>query len=68
MTEHLASDGRCRHRRSWVLSGVYEWCYECGALRLLMKTAPSESIPSSYWRKPVGAGGENPGDFRMTKL
>lgn len=66
--EKPTSDAVCRHRGSWIVgSGSYEWCYECGALRALMKVAPNESQVISYWLRPVGVGGENPCDFRMKK-
>lgn len=54
--------GGCRHRRSWILGGLIEWCYECGALRRLIMLSETSVAPGSPWCKPVGRGAENPWD------
>jgi len=61
--------GKCRHRRSWIMaSGLIEWCYSCGAVRVLKQTSPCASIPASTWTRPVGSG-ENPyNKVRVLKL
>jgi hypothetical protein len=51
---------KCRHRDSWLIgSGLYEWCYRCGAFRRLRSTGPT-SIVDSSWCVPVASG--NPWD------
>lgn len=49
------SGRRCksRHRKCWVLSGMWLWCYECGALR-------AYGSPPAKWTYPVGPDGANP--------
>lgn len=55
----------CRHRKSWIIaSGWYEWCYQCGAMRELIKTSPNGSQPYTRWFKPTGPNGRNPYDSR----
>jgi len=52
---------RCRHYGSWLLcGGIWEWCYQCGALRELKPVGPNTSAPKSRWVRPVGPKGENP--------
>jgi len=51
----------CRHRNTWIsFSGHGEWCYECGAHRIMRKGAGNGVYPITAWRAWVGAGGENP--------
>jgi hypothetical protein len=53
---------RCRHERnSWIiLGGMVEWCYVCGAYRLLRLLDHSTSTPRSRWIKPSGDPKRNP--------
>jgi hypothetical protein len=57
---------RCLHRGSWLLGGVWEWCYRCGALRRLRVTGPAACAPDSRWLRPGGAKGVNP--FKLADL
>lgn len=51
----------CRHLRTWIIAGgAEEWCYECGAIRMLRQTGQNSCVPWSAWCKPTGQGGENP--------
>lgn len=55
---------RCRHdRNSWILGGVWEWCYRCGAIRRLDRVPGTTNglYPLTVWLRPVGPDGENPG-------
>lgn len=50
---------RCRHTTSWLLAGArVEWCYGCGAIRLLRPVGASSHAANSIWQAPTG--GENP--------
>lgn len=55
----------CRHKKTWVVfSGNGEWCYECGALRLMRRVKGTSNMieSASKWVRPVGKGGNNPYD------
>lgn len=52
---------KCRHRDSWILGFVWEWCYRCGALRRLSRTGPTSLAVDSGWQRPVGQTADNPG-------
>lgn len=58
---------RCRHERnSWILGGVWEWCYRCGALRRLRPIGVNASAADSGWQRPQE---QNPSELpprRMT--
>jgi len=52
---------RCKHNKTWLIAGGnYEWCYECGAIRVLRRTGVCECTPVSPWCTPVGRGNGNP--------
>lgn len=57
---------RCRHGGSWVMTAggfsALEWCYECGAMRLLHDGGVDGLAPVTAWCGPVGLGGNNPFD------
>ena len=57
----------CRHRNTWLIAnGMYEWCYECGAIRQMQiedinSVAPKEKNGKrAKWIRPVGKDGKNP--------
>lgn len=52
----------CRHRTSWlVASGWIEWCYRCGAIRVMRVIAGTNRVePAGRWQRPSGPNGENP--------
>lgn len=53
----------CRHKRTWIVFyGRGEWCYECGALRMMQGAEGTANgiSPLTKWAKPAGEGGENP--------
>lgn len=55
----------CKHRKTWIINAGYaEWCYQCGAFRLLKpnELQSGTSIVISPWCVPVGVDGENPAD------
>lgn len=60
---------KCRHYRTALIgaAGVWEWCYECGALRRMIMISPTVLTSGTFWQRPVGAGGENPFPFRELK-
>ena len=68
----MVSDIRkpCRHRRSWIVfGGNGEWCYECGALRMLESIGgTNQSKPLTRWAKPTGKDGKNPYDVWNERL
>jgi hypothetical protein len=56
---------RCYHdRNSWILGGVWQWCYRCGALQRLEAVPDGTSNPPlmavTGWQRPVGPDGQNP--------
>ena len=60
---------RCKHSRTCLTGGaiVYEWCYECGAIRRLVEISANRFDAATYWIRPVGKGGENPFPMRLLK-
>lgn len=54
----------CRHRKTWLINAVWEWCWQCGAIRELKRVAPNGSVPYTQWTLPVGEKGENPWNAR----
>jgi hypothetical protein len=61
---------KCRHRDSWLIaSGLYEWCYVCGSLRM-MKLSMDESIcgPATQWTRPTGDSLKNPYPMKPLNL
>lgn len=51
---------KCKHRKSWLMCGAYsEWCYQCGAVRMLSHGEGNSCYPTSTWQCPVGSG-QNP--------
>jgi len=51
----------CKHRHSWILAGgLVEWCYQCGAVRLLRRVDRTISAPATGWNRPTGPDGPNP--------
>jgi hypothetical protein len=63
MTDHK----RCRHYQSWILGDVWEWCYQCGALRRHTITGTNAMSPVTQWTRPTGADGQNPYPMRELK-
>jgi hypothetical protein len=75
---------RCRHRDSWLIGGsnksgsnksgsnkggkIYEWCYQCGALRSL-RLSNDENIcyPITQWTRPTGSNLKNPYPMKPLK-
>ena len=56
----------CKHRATWIMAaGRLEWCYHCGAVRILERNEKSNTcFPVSPWQCPTGPNGENPeGEF-----
>lgn len=57
----------CRHRNSWLIGGGrYEWCYECGAIRMIKPVHPedprcNQMTRASSWALPR-PGQDNPFD------
>lgn len=51
---------KCTHPAGSIKRGArWEWCECCGAVRL-----HKERKPSTYWLKPGGPYGRNPGDLK----
>lgn len=50
---------RCRskHRKCWILGGLWLWCYECGAITA---NAQSNHKKRALWVYPVGPKSDNP--------
>ena len=58
----------CRHyRTALICGGHYEWCYECGALRVMDYISATVLTSYSRWQRPVGVGGENPFPLKVIK-
>jgi hypothetical protein len=54
---------RCRHYGTWLIAaGSYEWCWRCGAFRMMEHIGPASVTPAGAWARPVGPDGENPWD------
>lgn len=63
------ASARCRHEQhSWILAGLlYEWCYQCGALRQLKQVSDNELVATSAWVVPTGPKGANPHPMKPLK-
>lgn len=57
----LGANMKCRHYHTWLIAGgLFEWCYECGALRKMIEIAPAYLRNCTQWTRPTGKGGKNP--------
>ncbi len=60
---------KCKHRKSWIVCGGHlEWCYQCGAIRQLVKTGPAASTVGGPWTCPTGVDGDNPATSEAKKM
>lgn len=56
----LSHVDKCHHRDSAQFRGAsWEWCEDCGAVR-----THKNRKPLTYWQKPGGAYGKDPGSLR----
>ena len=59
-----------RHeRKSWLIAGGWiEWCYVCGAWRMMRQVDSTGVCPDGPWNKPSGDPSVNPAMAELSSL
>ena len=51
----------CRHNKTWLIAGgMIEWCYVCGAYRVMKRIGVNQVCPDTKWTRPSNDPNKNP--------